>query len=178
MLLDSPAHPVRQGQDVSLACRCSCTDSSCSAASTFYKDGVLQGPGGAAAVLTLHNVSLADEGFYACELNGRGRSPPSWLAVRGEQLHHPQPPKKEPRDSVLPPTGQETPAPAPAPAPPFLLLLLLRHLLVGTPLLLSTLLLGLIHRDRGEVEEEVEEEVRCGYAANQETGSCQVIVPL
>lgn len=141
VLLDSPVHPVPRGQDVTLACRCSHRNSGCGANTTFHKDeGVVKGS--ADGLLRLLNVSPSDEGLYACQVNGAGQSPWSWLAVRGDggRLLH-----EDKRGSALPPADQEPPTP-----PPLLLLLLLRHLLVGTPLLLSTVLLGLIYRDRGE----------------------------
>ncbi|XP_029696650.1 uncharacterized protein [Takifugu rubripes] len=122
VVLDSPVHPVTEGQDVILTCKCNDRDSTCGLASTFYKDGVMAGSG-VGRVLTLHNVSVCDEGFYACEIIGSGKSPESWLTVQG-----------------LPPAGRDPPA-----LPD---LLLLYHLLVGMPFLVCTLMVGLLYRDR------------------------------
>ncbi|XP_071315744.1 Fc receptor-like protein 5 isoform X2 [Trachinotus anak] len=68
--------------------------------------------------MTIHSVSKSDEGLFRCHISGAGASAESWLSVRA------------------PPAGQDPPAH------------LLRYLLVGTPYLLSTILLGLIYRDR------------------------------
>lgn len=131
-----------------LTCRCNDRDSPCDLSSTFYKDGVMAGSdmGG---VLILYNVSVYDEGFYACEIVGTGRSPESRLSIRGEDVHQDVYQHEGIRQtheaqcvSVLPPAGQDPPSTTH--------LLPLHHLLVGMPFLMCTLMLGLIYRDTGE----------------------------
>ncbi|XP_049423622.1 uncharacterized protein LOC125883403 isoform X3 [Epinephelus fuscoguttatus] len=80
--------------------------------------------------MTIHSVSPSDEGLYRCNcVSGAGGSADSWLTVRA------------------PPAGRDPP-------PPLLSVsALLRHLVAGAPYLLSTILLGLIYRDRARGEE-------------------------
>lgn len=147
VVLDGPVHPVTEGRDAILTCRCNDRRSPCDLSSTFYKDGVMAGSG-IGGVLTLHNVSVYDEGFYACEIIGTGRSPESWLSIRGEDVHHGR--RRNDKQvvheaqcvSVLPPAGPDPPS--------IPHLLRLHHLLVGMPFLICTLMLGVIYRDRGE----------------------------
>ncbi|XP_038588254.1 low affinity immunoglobulin gamma Fc region receptor III-like isoform X2 [Micropterus salmoides] len=117
VILESPVHPVMEGEDVTLSCRSKITPDYDPSAD-FYKDGLHIGMS-ATGNLTLYSVSRSDEGLYKC--NRSEISPESWLVVRA------------------PPAGQDTPA---------FQLPLVRHLVVGTPYLLSTIILGLIYRDR------------------------------
>lgn len=77
--------PVMAGDTVILRCvyksKHSTTASSAFKAK-FYKDGVFIGkePTGK-KILT--SVSTLDVGFYGCEHPEKGRSPESWLTVRG-----------------------------------------------------------------------------------------------
>ncbi|XP_041635789.1 high affinity immunoglobulin gamma Fc receptor I-like [Cheilinus undulatus] len=85
----------------------------------FYKDG---SPVSSSSTgeFTLHNISKSDEGLYKCSVSGGEESVSSWLAVHA------------------------VPA-ASCSASSFRLMC---HLLVGTPYLLSTIILGLIYRER------------------------------
>ncbi|XP_078020079.1 uncharacterized protein LOC144459634 isoform X2 [Epinephelus lanceolatus] len=93
----------------------------------FYKDGVFI-RSSSTGNMTIHSVSPSDEGLYRCNVSGAGGSADSWLTVRA------------------PPAGRDPP-------PPLLSVsALLRHLVVGAPYLVSTILLGLIYRDRARVQ--------------------------
>ncbi|XP_067094918.1 Fc receptor-like protein 5 [Osmerus mordax] len=81
VILDSPVLPVNQGQAVTLHCRYQPPPSDRTAA--FYKDGSLVRTE-AAGEMTIPAVSTSDAGLYRCSNSERGRSPESWLAVRGE----------------------------------------------------------------------------------------------
>ncbi|XP_044040158.1 basement membrane-specific heparan sulfate proteoglycan core protein-like isoform X1 [Siniperca chuatsi] len=123
VILESPVLPVMEGDDVTLSCRCKVTTSACDLKADFYKDGL---PVGTSSTrnMTIRSVSRCDEGLYKCNVLGFGESPESWLTVRA------------------PPAGQDPPAPL------LSVSTLVRHLVVGTPYLLSTILVGLIYRDR------------------------------
>ncbi|XP_071401731.1 low affinity immunoglobulin gamma Fc region receptor II-a-like [Centroberyx affinis] len=98
----------------------------------FYKDGFLIRTD-STGEMTIHSVSKSDEGLYKCSISGVGESPESWLAVR---------------------------APAPPPAALLPVSRLMCHLVVGTPYLLSTIVLGLIFRDRRRAAQPDEEQDR------------------
>ncbi|KAF7647836.1 hypothetical protein LDENG_00165900 [Lucifuga dentata] len=126
-ILVSPALPVTTGDAVTLLCRCRVTSSSCSFAADFYKDGVLV-RSSATAEFNIRAVSTSDEGFYRCNMSGAAGSAGSWLAV------------------TAPPAGQDD----------FLSVSrLICHLAVGVPYLLSTVMLGLIYRDRKRGESQL-----------------------
>ncbi|XP_049922614.1 uncharacterized protein LOC126403844 [Epinephelus moara] len=80
VILDSPALPVMEGDTVTLSCRTKTTSSS-SLTADFYKDGLLIASS-STGNMTMHSVSVSDEGFYKCSVSGFGESPDSWLAVR------------------------------------------------------------------------------------------------
>nr|XP_020514895.1 Fc receptor-like protein 5 [Labrus bergylta] len=124
VILESPGLPVTENDNVTLRCTCKEIQTSCSVLKTeFYKDGLLI-HGSNTGHLTLYRVSASDEGLYKCKTLGSDESPESRLTVRA------------------PPGDRDAPFPLPT------LFILLRHLLVGSPYLLSTVLLGLIHRGR------------------------------
>ncbi|XP_053199167.1 low affinity immunoglobulin gamma Fc region receptor II-b-like [Scomber japonicus] len=83
VVLESPALPVMDGDDVTL----NCTDmnSSSNLIADFYKDGLLVATS-STGNMTIHSVSESDEGFYSCNISGVGQSLDSWLAVKGEVL--------------------------------------------------------------------------------------------
>ncbi|TKS93372.1 hypothetical protein D9C73_026640 [Collichthys lucidus] len=99
VILESPALPVMEQQNVTLRCRLKGTSSNQPA--DFIKEGHIimvtyEGE------MTIHNVSKSDEGLYKCRISGRGDSAESWLAVRAYM-------------SLTPQVGQET---SPSPHPP------------------------------------------------------------
>lgn len=92
VILESPALPVTEGDDVTL--HCSYKErydeySSSDFFATFYKDDVFIGKY-ARGEMILKNVPMSVNGFYNCEHPEHGKSPQSWLSVRGDndvQLH-------------------------------------------------------------------------------------------
>ncbi|XP_076828099.1 basement membrane-specific heparan sulfate proteoglycan core protein-like isoform X1 [Brachyhypopomus gauderio] len=80
VILDSPVHPVTEGDSLTLRCLCSQTPSNLTA--SFYKDGSpfqTQTTG----QITIRAVSKSDEGLYYCKYPEGGESPHSWVSVRG-----------------------------------------------------------------------------------------------
>ncbi|XP_070849851.1 Fc receptor-like protein 5 [Chaetodon trifascialis] len=132
VILESPVHPVMEGDAVTLHCTTSGTSSS-SLTADFYKDGLLISSS-SAGIMTIHSVFASDEGLYMCNVSGAGRSPDSWLAVRGPD------------------------APAAHEAPVMSLSRLLYHVVVASPYLLSTIILGLIYRDNRRAPHRVAED--------------------
>lgn len=78
MVLEGPALPVAEGDDVTLRCREKTPSSSLQA--DFYKDGVLV-VRSYTGTMTIHNISRAEGGLYKCKTSGAGESPGSQLAV-------------------------------------------------------------------------------------------------
>ncbi|KAI4884806.1 hypothetical protein NFI96_003751, partial [Prochilodus magdalenae] len=81
VILESPVHPVPEGDPLTLRCLYRHTNSS-NLTAKFYKDGSLlqtQTPG----EMTIRTVSKSDEGLYHCKHPERGESPQSWISVRG-----------------------------------------------------------------------------------------------
>ncbi|XP_033465476.1 uncharacterized protein LOC117245954 isoform X2 [Epinephelus lanceolatus] len=89
VILDSPVLPVMAGDAVTLSCRTMTTFPNLTA--DFYKDGLLIGSS-STGNMTIHSVSLFDEGFYKCGISGAGESPDSWLTVRGSRPELPDSP--------------------------------------------------------------------------------------
>ncbi|XP_030609945.1 Fc receptor-like protein 3 [Archocentrus centrarchus] len=83
VILESPVHPVQEGDAVTL--RCTNKSISFSSHANFYKDGLFIG-NSSTGIVTIHKVSKSDEGFYKCNIYGAGSSPASWLAVRGQMI--------------------------------------------------------------------------------------------
>ncbi|XP_054457712.1 low affinity immunoglobulin gamma Fc region receptor II-like isoform X2 [Anoplopoma fimbria] len=79
VILESPALPVMEGDDVTLSC---ITTSSSNLTADFYKDGLLIESSWTGNITVL-SVSQSDEGLYRCDVSGGGRSPESRLTVRG-----------------------------------------------------------------------------------------------
>ncbi|XP_072543919.1 Fc receptor-like protein 4 [Salminus brasiliensis] len=90
VILDSPVHPVTEGDSLTLHCLYRHTKSS-NLTADFYKDGLLlltQTTG----EMTIRTVSKSDEGLYHCKRLEGGESPQSRISVRGlliltENLH-------------------------------------------------------------------------------------------
>ncbi|GAA6231146.1 low affinity immunoglobulin gamma Fc region receptor II-a-like isoform X2 [Lates japonicus] len=122
VILESPVLPVTEGDNVTLRCR----NKDGYLMADFYKDGILMVTN-STLNMTINSVSKSDEGLYRCDSYGYGSSPESWLTVKA-------------------PPGDQDP-----PAPVLPVSTLMRHLMVGTPYLLSTILLGLIYKDRKKV---------------------------
>ncbi|KAI4900824.1 hypothetical protein NFI96_028021, partial [Prochilodus magdalenae] len=86
VILESPVHPVPEGDPLTLHCLYRHTNSS-NLTAKFYKDGLPlqpQTPG----EMTIRTVSKSDEGLYHCKHPERGESPQSWISVRGEKTFH------------------------------------------------------------------------------------------
>ena len=79
VILQSPVHPVMEGDDVTLTC----TTQTSILSAGFYKDDsfIRTEPTGH---MTIHHVSRSDEGFYKCNISSDGESPPSWLGMKGK----------------------------------------------------------------------------------------------
>lgn len=105
MILESPALPVAEGDDVTLRCR---SDTAFpSGFSSFYRDGVSVGRS-ATGNLTIHNISRAEGGVYKCK-TGAGESPESQLTVMARgSAPSPEPPCCK-RESKSPADGEELP---------------------------------------------------------------------
>ncbi|XP_047464324.1 Fc receptor-like protein 1 [Mugil cephalus] len=82
VILESPALPVMDGEDVTLSCRTNKSSSNITA--HFYKDGVLKWTSSTGNMI-IKRVSMSDQGFYKCYISGVGESPQSWMAVRAFQ---------------------------------------------------------------------------------------------
>ncbi|KAK6291896.1 hypothetical protein J4Q44_G00376810 [Coregonus suidteri] len=78
VILESPVHPVTEGDSVTLSCKYRKVSSNFKA--DFYKDGVLI-KNETTGEMTIPTVSKSDEGFYKCK-SGQGESPESWVTVR------------------------------------------------------------------------------------------------
>ncbi|XP_026013069.1 low affinity immunoglobulin gamma Fc region receptor III-like [Astatotilapia calliptera] len=81
VILESPVHPVLEGEVVNLYCRNKTTSSNFTA--YFYKDNLLIGISFEGEV-TVQNVSKSHKGFYKCKIHGVGESPESWLAIKSK----------------------------------------------------------------------------------------------
>ncbi|XP_073721044.1 Fc receptor-like protein 5 [Misgurnus anguillicaudatus] len=78
-ILDSPVHPVTEGDNLTLRCLYRNKNPSTQRAE-FYKDGsVVQTTGD---MMIIPKVSKSHEGFYYCKHPERGESPKSWISVR------------------------------------------------------------------------------------------------
>ncbi|XP_051799899.1 low affinity immunoglobulin gamma Fc region receptor II-b-like [Acanthochromis polyacanthus] len=119
VILDSPAFPVFEGDNVTL--RCQSRKTFMKQTADFYKGDVLI-EGSPSEQMTIHNVSKSDEGFYKCSINGVGESPESFLAV-GVAAN---------TVSIIPPTPHEE-TPSDEPGSPVGLVLMLVPLMVLLP---------------------------------------------
>ncbi|XP_047443807.1 uncharacterized protein LOC125009686 [Mugil cephalus] len=79
VILESPALPVMEEEDVTLSCRTKISSSNIQA--DFYKDGIHR-KSSSPGTLTIKTISMPDQGFYKCNTSGVGESPQSWLSVR------------------------------------------------------------------------------------------------
>ncbi|MED6290778.1 hypothetical protein CHARACLAT_016924 [Characodon lateralis] len=79
LILESPEHPVCEGENLTLHCR---ARTSFSNRTHFYKSKELIGSS-SMGNFTIQSVSKSDEGLYKCNASGLGESEERWLAVRG-----------------------------------------------------------------------------------------------
>ncbi|CAK6984755.1 low affinity immunoglobulin gamma Fc region receptor II-a-like isoform X6, partial [Scomber scombrus] len=99
VILESPVHPVMEGDNVTLRCRDK--ENSPNLRADFYKDGVFM-QSSPVAEMTINSVSKSDEGLYRCSISGGGTSPESWLAVRANSVSATsQTPHKESHTDLL-----------------------------------------------------------------------------
>ncbi|XP_036418374.1 sialoadhesin-like isoform X2 [Colossoma macropomum] len=80
VILDSPVHPVSEGDSLTLRCLCRSTKPS-NLTADFYKDGSLLQTQTTGEMI-IRTVSKSDEGLYHCKHPEKGESPKSWLSVR------------------------------------------------------------------------------------------------
>ncbi|XP_067380110.1 low affinity immunoglobulin gamma Fc region receptor III-B-like [Channa argus] len=78
VILDSPIHPVMEGDSVTLRCRK--TETATDHIADFYSHGIYIGTG-YNGEMTIHSVSKSDEGPLKCSISGAGDSPERWLTV-------------------------------------------------------------------------------------------------
>ncbi|XP_047461789.1 low affinity immunoglobulin gamma Fc region receptor III-like isoform X2 [Mugil cephalus] len=79
VILESPALPVVEGENVTLSCRTN--KSSSNNTIDFYKDGILEWRS-STGNMNIKTVSMSDHGYYKCHISGVGESPQNWLSVR------------------------------------------------------------------------------------------------
>ncbi|KAF5888343.1 Fc receptor-like protein 5, partial [Clarias magur] len=80
VILESPVHPVTDGNPLTLRCLYRKTKISDSGFEFYKDDSVLQKQ--TTGKMTISRVSKSDEGFYHCKHPERGESPKSWVSVR------------------------------------------------------------------------------------------------
>ncbi|XP_039457680.1 uncharacterized protein LOC120434170 isoform X2 [Oreochromis aureus] len=81
VILESPVHPVMEGDAVILHCRNKTEKQDSNFTADFYKDSLPMGTS-YDGKLEIQNASKSHEGFYKCKIHGVGKSPESWLAIR------------------------------------------------------------------------------------------------
>ncbi|XP_030608888.1 sialoadhesin-like [Archocentrus centrarchus] len=79
VILESPVHPVMEGDTVTLHCRNRVTCSN-SFITNFYKNERLIGTS-STGNMTIHRVSKLDQGLYKCSIPEAGESPDSLLSI-------------------------------------------------------------------------------------------------
>ncbi|XP_030609338.1 low affinity immunoglobulin gamma Fc region receptor II-c-like, partial [Archocentrus centrarchus] len=87
VILESPAHPVMEGEAVTLHCRHTNTSSSSFTASFYKNDELIEIS--STGALTIHSVSKSDEGLYKCKVSEAEQSQDALLTVRAERPHLP-----------------------------------------------------------------------------------------
>ncbi|KAK6291897.1 hypothetical protein J4Q44_G00376820 [Coregonus suidteri] len=84
VILESPAHPVTEGDSLTLSCTFRYQETNLNPKADFHKDGVLI-KNETTGEMTIPTVSMSDEGLYKCK-SGQGESPESWVTVRGMNI--------------------------------------------------------------------------------------------
>ncbi|XP_065108575.1 leukocyte immunoglobulin-like receptor subfamily A member 3 [Paramisgurnus dabryanus] len=82
VILDSPVHPVTEGDNLTLCCLYRDKKPS-KLKAEFYKDGSLVQNQTTGDMMIIPTVSKSHEGFYYCKHPERGASPKSWISVTG-----------------------------------------------------------------------------------------------
>ncbi|KAI9524481.1 hypothetical protein NQZ68_018164 [Dissostichus eleginoides] len=141
VLLKCPVLPLSEGSDATLHCQAASFSSDHTF--DFQRDGFFVASS-RTGEMTIRKVSKSDEGLYSCSIPKVGESVGSWLTVQGSS-------------SAPPAASCQVSVPR-----------LMCHLVVGTPFLLSTILLGLIYRDRN----------RAARMAAQRRGSKDVVMEI
>ncbi len=81
VILESPVHPVTEGETLTLRCLYQYSTPP-NLRADFYKDGsLIQNQ---TTEMIISTVSKSLEGFYSCKHPERGESPKSWISVSGE----------------------------------------------------------------------------------------------
>ncbi|XP_073669807.1 Fc receptor-like protein 5 [Paramisgurnus dabryanus] len=81
VILDSPVHPVAEGDPLTLRCLYRYKKPS-NLRAEFYKDGSVVQSQTTGYMMIIPTVSKSHEGFYYCKYPERGESPKSWISVR------------------------------------------------------------------------------------------------
>ncbi|XP_041635070.1 uncharacterized protein LOC121504410 isoform X1 [Cheilinus undulatus] len=162
VILQSPVHPVIQGDSITLHCKTKMSDT---LSADFYKDNILIGSG-SASHMTIHHVSKSAQGLYRCHIKGHGESLPSRVIITGDDYRttgddnrttgddnrttgDAAPTGAAPNLALLTPTAVPlTMAPPPAWLPLQTVIILLLHLVKFSPYFASTFLLVLLFRRR------------------------------
>nr|XP_015832234.2 Fc receptor-like protein 5 isoform X2 [Nothobranchius furzeri] len=144
VILESPTLPVSEGAAVTLRCKAATNPSKYN----FFKDG-RSISSNSSGELIIQSASKSDEGLYSCSVVGLGESLESWMVVSGDRKHL----QVELILKNESPSTAPLPSPSASGSPP--VLRVLSHLVVGTPYLVSTILLGLIYRDRRRAAQRV-----------------------
>ncbi|XP_058601329.1 low affinity immunoglobulin gamma Fc region receptor II-like [Onychostoma macrolepis] len=85
VILESPVHPVTEGDHLTLRCLYRHTTAP-NLRADFYKDGsLIQNQ---TTEMNITTVSKSHEGFYSCKHPERGASPKSWISVRRVSNEH------------------------------------------------------------------------------------------
>ncbi|XP_042073163.1 Fc receptor-like B, partial [Haplochromis burtoni] len=80
VILQIPAAPVVEGENVTLLCR---TKNPSNLPANFFKDDHLI-KSETANHTTIYQASKADQGSYKCHISGHGESPSSWLLIQDD----------------------------------------------------------------------------------------------
>lgn len=81
VILESPAYPLLEGDNVTLLCKKKHAHPNFTA--EFYKNGAFIGISSTGKMMN-PIVSKSDEGFYKCGISKTEESPESWLAVESK----------------------------------------------------------------------------------------------